>query len=396
MRYLRELAVDAHLMMFNNEISHFYPENDTWRIEKWRDFIHVLDIRNDPDDVFLKRRKFVKDQLRGYDIYIGCGYTPAYFYKTKMNLDIFVPYSGDVEGTRSIKLFDFLRHPKGAFLQYYSKLLQVKGIKGSKKILTMSFTAILKKKLEEMKVKHEIVSVPMVYNLENLNIPKITHNRKLNEIQKVIKSSDMVIFSQSRQIWKTLYTEIHRMVGGKKNHLLIIGFAEYLKQSTLKKPLLVLVEYGIDVENSKTLIRDLRIENNVLWVPLMPRKEIMLLLNYADFGADQFGGGFWGGSGWEILSQGKPLFNYLSVSDEEYKKFTGHYPPPILNVRTSEEIRDHLLNFENNKDYYMDIGKQSQEWFNKYNGIGLAKKYKYIIECLYNGIEVDPDILYGE
>ncbi len=169
----------------------------------------------------------------------------------------------------------------------------------------------------------------------------------------------------------------------KKNDVLIEGFALYAKSTNLRKPLLVLLGYGPDVENSKLLISRLGITDQVLWLPRMPRKKLMKLLEYANIGADQFASGFWGGTGREILSRGKPLLNYVGTSDQEYRRISGHEMPFVLRAQTPGEVCGRLLDFERNRDDYARAGKKNKEWFDKYFGIGLAEMYKQIIENIY-------------
>ena len=90
-----------------------------------------------------------------------------------------------------------------------------------------------------------------------------------------------------------------------------------------------------------------------------------------------------GGTGWEFMSKGIPFFQYVKQSPSDYKINTGHPFPEIINVNTAEEIQKHLLKFEQNPEFYKELGKNLQNWFNKYGGLGLAKKYKNLIEELY-------------
>ena len=50
MRYLRDLGVDAHLFLYRNDgigsLDHFKPENDSFEIDKWNNYIHNSDFDN--------------------------------------------------------------------------------------------------------------------------------------------------------------------------------------------------------------------------------------------------------------------------------------------------------------------------------------------------------------
>ena len=51
MRYLRDLGVDAHLLLYSNEgiegnNIHYSPEYDTFHFNKWKVYIHRLPVMN--------------------------------------------------------------------------------------------------------------------------------------------------------------------------------------------------------------------------------------------------------------------------------------------------------------------------------------------------------------
>lgn len=381
MRYLRVLGVDAYLLMFRNEHDIFLPENDTWEIEKWKPYIKTLDLHNNIYRWARVKPAHIREQFRGYDFYIGCGLAPAYFARAGMNLDIFTPYSYGIE---FINDSDFkLKHPRDSLYKRYARFYMEKGIKKSGVVITLQqhFFRDYKNVFKRLKIKTVPSTVPMIYNLkESGDTGPDATDGELKKYIDMFRENDLIVFSHSRQLWKDLppkYTNVHP---GKKNNVLFEGFSRYVKATGLKKPLLVLLEYGPDVENSKALISRLGITSRVLWLPRMPRKKLMKLLEYADIGADQFGNGFWGGTGREILSRGKPLMNYIRTSDGEYKTITGHEMPFVLRAETPEEVCGRFLDFERNRENYVRAGQRNKEWFDKYFGIGLAEMYKQIIE----------------
>ena len=135
------------------------------------------------------------------------------------------------------------------------------------------------------------------------------------QINKMI-SSNLVVFSHVSHIWKT-HPTIHITENlGKRNNILIEGFASYLESPrSCNNALLCLFEYGEDFKDSKKLIKNLNIENNVIWYPLLSRKELRALLQFVDIGGSEFSGQFWGGCGWEFITSGVPMLHYLA--DEE-------------------------------------------------------------------------------
>lgn len=389
MRYLRVLGVDAYLLMYRNEHDLFQPGNDTWEIEKWQPYIKKLDLYNNEWKWLKVKPNEINEKIQGYDIYIGCGVTPAYFHKAKRKLDIFTPYSGGIEFINTA-IFD-PKHPRSSLQKLYVRRFQEKGIKNTWVVTTVqpfffrNFNNIYKK----LKIKPIPFPIPLLFNLEETDHLQLEQDEDLSKYLHIFKKKDLVVHSHSRQMWKTLPHYYKNPLSGKKrleakrNDILIEGFALYVKAAKYKEPLLVLAEYGEDVENSKSLISRLGITHHVLWLPRMPRKKLMKMLEYVDIGADQFANSYWGGTGMEILSMGKPLMNHVAISDEKYKEITGHELPFVLRAHSPEEVCGHLLDFEKNRDYYIEAGKKNKDWFDKYIGIGLTKKFKQIIEYLY-------------
>jgi len=108
----------------------------------------------------------------------------------------------------------------------------------------------------------------------------------------------------------------------------------------------------------------------------------MYLLRHCDIGVGEFikdNGAIWGGTGWEVLASGKPLLQSMNFTNEEYQKTFGHEPPPILDAKSPEDITAQLIDMYRNRDKMRTIAKKSGEWFDKFNGIGLAKKWLELI-----------------
>ena len=117
----------------------------------------------------------------------------------------------------------------------------------------------------------------------------------------------------------------------KNNDWLIKGFSAYLEISK-KNPILILFEYGIDYQNTKSLIHDLGIQDNIYWLPLMKRKEIMEVIKACDVGIGEFyeDNITMGSTGYEILTQAKPLIQGPLNSNDFTEITKIPRPPGIL------------------------------------------------------------------
>ena len=385
LRYFHDLEMDATLFLFKNEQAHFFPENDTWEMSKWEKHIIQTDLYNgftkkNASLLYVSKSK-VKKMFEPYDFLIGCGSSPIYIHRAGLKLDLFVPYASGVE-------YSFLNKNSISKMlgSGISKLLQVRAI--SKSVLySVSFEKETINKLKKLKQDILPLGMPMLYNNEK----PISHSKYLNDIIDILNKHKLVVFSHVSHIWKNIPKEWRNSY--TRNDVLIISFSKYLKHRKTEKPLLVLLEYGPDVIYSKQLIKELNIEEHVLWLKLMSRKEIMVLLNYVDIGAGKLGGlTIWGGVGWEFLSKGVPFFWNLKVTNTEYTELTSNPMPKIFKDTSEFDITNHLLCFEKNPDKYKKIGNDLKIWFEKYGGIGLAKIWRDNILRIYQEKQINETI----
>jgi hypothetical protein len=391
MRYFHDLGVDAHLLLYTNDgagsLSHFGPEADTWEVEKWRPYIHQTAITNGyaallphPGGRTLPpTRRYLNQLFSDYDRIVGCGIAPALLNRIGRQIDIFYPYGTGVEfvgsmpDRRALRSRSYYRRA----LTRYVKRKQVQGLARARHCFNAEMS-LTKQTFDEIGVPFEPLAIPMVYNREQgsaLNASAIT-----SEALVRIASSNFSILSHSRLMWvyDCQYSPEVWDKRSKHNDWLLTGFSQFLKVTNETSPLLVLFEYGPDIVQTKALCDDLGISEHVLWLPKLPRKEILLLLNHVDVGVGEFSTDrrtIWGGTGWEVLASGKPLLQSLNFTEGEYVENFGHPPPPILHVDSSDTIREHLCHASEAPSELQRVGDQSKKWFNEHNGIRLAVRW---------------------
>ena len=366
MRYLRDAGVDAELLLFADEINHFLPENDTWDIEKWKPYIKQTKISGGALGQYFKMSAAdIRKEFEGYDYYIGCGFTPAYFYKAGMKLDLFTPYCVGIEYTYRITKTKPVHYLKEKIEAYY----QVKGLKLNTKFVgTIDEESRLK--AEKIGVKTRSLPLLMIYNKEQANGDDEFLSatiQKFNQHYPVF-FSHVSHFPKGSRTWEI-----------KRNDILIKGFADFAKQ-TDANPLLVLFSYGDAVEDSKQLIAELGITDKVKWLPVMSRKKIMRLLEHVHFGGGEFGGAVWGGTGWEFMAKGVPFFQYVDMPDSVFEANTGMKMPPFFNTNNSAEISRLLQTYTSDKAKLTANGQALKAWFDKEAGQELANSYINILK----------------
>lgn len=396
LRYFRDLGVDAWLLPYATDgqgnLSHFSPGADTWNPDRWGDFIRPLDVPNTSQALlggggtYWSRRARAKlyATLEPYTHFIGSGVAPALFHTLGRQLDIYFPYGTGIEFYGDIE-FDRFRH--SSLVRRCShgivRHLQRQGILSSRHCLNAEMS-LTKASFDRIGKRFERLAIPAVYNAEPL--PDVAPAGLADALAR-FRASDLSLFCCARLLWVRDHRFSDRTWQSftKNSDWMFRALADFLGRHPRSRPLLGVVEYGPDVEASKDLVHELGLQDHVLWLPTMPRREIMMLLDAADVGIGEFytdPGVIWGGTGWEILAAGRPLLQRFNFSPEGFEAEFGHRPPPILDVSSVPGMVAHLEALYSDPVGRQRIGWQSLEWFNKFNGIGMARRW---LACLERG-----------
>ncbi|MCH8903686.1 MAG: glycosyltransferase [Bacteroidetes bacterium] len=389
MRYLRGFDVDADLLLFDKEIDHFSPDTDSVNVEDYEKHIKQLSWGG-YRSFFTTSKQKIRAAIEDYDVIIGCGFAPAFFQKIRRKLDIFLPYGSDmlyypyakfIFSTPSLRIFS------NTILARY----QTKGIRNCKvKILSTIkdyYYSVNKFGTDFLGLQSPLVYLPDFEALDFKNMNGFEYKDQFDELRA---KNDVMIFNHSRQIWKTFKGDI---VAGKGNDKLIKGFARYLKEAK-KSAVLILFEKGVDVKYSKQLIGELGIDDHVKWMPKMPRKNLLYGLQMADFAVDTMNAGGIGGSGYEAMILGTPLFNSIPWGQDEYDKLLlGKPVPPVIEASTEDHIYENLLRNEKEPEFYKEKGLKGKQWIYDYRGSGLVEKWIHLIEDIYHKREINEQAL---
>jgi hypothetical protein len=395
-RYLRDDDIDAHLYIMQNTQNHFLPQNDTFKDIETYNWIHNFPIKNKLQYYLGTYRKEVYKTFKDYDLVIACGYSLSFLKSSGIDVDIFIPYGSDLRTSpflqsakeqylsTSIKLY-----PKTFIKRFFFKKIKffhMKAVKEAAVILVYAPIKIMQDPLKKLNVNSINEQMPMLYNKENINKISIRKYLDINKITK-LEESKFVVFNHSRQAWATnnnKLNDFNKYLGIKRNDRVIKAFAKFVNSTKLTNPLLVLFKYGPDIKQSKNLIQDLGIEKYTIWLPVTPRKVILMLLKkYATFGTDQYRENIsdgLSGTAFEVLDSGVPLMGHHSHQDLPENKW--YLESPIIDVLTEDDIYEVFKDYENNQSKYNEIGIKSKEWFDENLGQGLADKYIKMIKLM--------------
>ena len=409
MRYFLDLGVDVDLLLLADDgigsLTHFRPSSDTWYIKKYKKHIKHLNapnrfvsiIGNDFPWIIYFWLKYlvnffssqknvtifyppnynkIKKLLSNYQIIIGSGITPSLLLKLNIKLDLFYPYSMGIELVQehetdvTLKLRNYIRK----YITSIVRDIQILGIQKSKKTICVDggTTEII---FNNIGVIPKIMGFPLVYKeTRPTQIPK-----KISNILFKLSTYDVSFISHTRHEYinhnRANQLE-YDLLYSKHNDWIILAFSEYIKKNKNINTVLVLSDYGNDVLYSKQLINKLDINHNIMWIPKMNRKEILEIITSCDVGLGEFyqtKKTLWGGCGLEIMACGKPLIHAFKFKDYEFKNAYGYPPPPICVANSQRSLFDWFQKLGNSEDLRQNIAKATLDWFNKYNGINLAK-----------------------
>lgn len=395
LRFFREAGVDAHLFLYHNDgadtFSHFAPSNMTADIERWNKHISRLPA----SDYFLTllpspvswlyffmlkllanfglvseppapiRAKPVRKALDGFDRYLGFGVAPGMFLRLRMHLDIFIPYSTGVEYVEGTPLLRFREMAVGRliakFFFFPARAVQVWGLRRVRSIV-LSADRFATEVLDELHLNYTVAPLPFTY-IEPLKNPNLNGDLLPEAFLRFRSSRDIIFLSSVRHYWDL-----------KRNDFFLRGFAEAIRDMPVRSVGLVLMEYGHDVNRSKALLEELDIADRVLWIQKSSWLEAIEISRHSDVVVGQFdlGGTIWGNAGWEALALGKPLLQGFYWNEGEFQAFFGLPEPPILPVKSSEDIVRHTLELTLDSALRKKRGFDTLAWYRRHHGESAA------------------------
>lgn len=354
-RHVRERGVDAHLLLLNNESTHFHPSYDTFDLE-YQSYTHTVDW-GDPLQFSRVQRERVSADLAPFDVLVACGAVPAFAHKAGREVDVFVPYGSDILELPFYRLAPPRRRAISSLWEFPHA--QREGLRSTRYIGgagTPQFEEVFDRLgADAARVR---VPIPPVYETDfNASVIERWYGRSnwFFEFDRIRKSSDLVLFHHARHIWHSHATP----VSYKGNDKLIRGFASFLAKHQDVRPALICIEYGIDVNASKRLAAELGVDKYIHWFPMMARKELMIGVSLCDISCGEFSVSWnFGGTIVEALTMGKPLLHYRNDAMYPEEELF-----PIMNAHTAEDIEQGLSAYVRDPEHHQRIGLQSREWF---------------------------------
>jgi glycosyltransferase involved in cell wall biosynthesis len=280
-RYLMDYGYRPELLLFEHELDHFLPTQDTYdhdasgytKTLAWGSY----------KSLFLKPTHTIRSTIAAYDFLIGSRLAPAYFAKVNLSLDIFIPTGGDL---CSLPFFNGLA-PKRLLQYLLVSRLQRNGIASANALLWDLTNPVVENALKKIRLPADRIlsGIPLLY-LPDFSRPKLlanaAHSSYAEKFNVIRSQSDLMIFHHIRHVWLDQSIARAGQLHAKSNDILMRAFALLVKDHPEIQSTLVMFEYGPDVASSKLLCDQLGISNRVAWMPLMGRKELMYGLSLSD------------------------------------------------------------------------------------------------------------------
>lgn len=354
-RYLLDEKHEVTFFLFD-EFEHFLPEADTFEdINKYK----IINLGWNFDTFRSVSGKTIKNLLSAFSYLIGTDVAPAYLFKAGLKLDIYFPHGSDLY---EYPFFKYRNTPPQLWeipANIISKA-QFIGIQEASVVSLDPSDEVYEKPYEQIRTKSKarISSPPFLYFKQYTeDYPKLS---SLNESLKILrKQYEFIVFQQISQDWSMRGT--YKI--DKGNNHLINGFADYLKQDPKysKDSVLILMEYGGDVEKSKQLIKDLDIEKNVIWFKKMNRKDLMAVIYYSDICVGELGYREWYSysSIMEFMAMKKPLIHHRG---DNFYKAKGLDLYPMVDAKNAEQVSNTFVDYRKSKQKYVEMGVLANNW----------------------------------
>jgi hypothetical protein len=360
MRYLNDLGIDTHLLLLGPLDGHADPENDTFDRQY---FDKIIKTGWANKSLLRLRNKEINSILDNYDFIIGGDYSPALFYRIKRKLDIFQPHGTDLFTYPFAKLNGISKRTVGEWILGF---WQRKGIKNYTKYLLFELTNDENEKyvnyFKNPGFKRIYKTPPFVYDTQYhpTSVSNFSEtNQKVKLLRTYKEQGYTILFHHCQQQWAN---PVHYLFN-KGNNKIIEGIKLFTKQSPSGKLKVVFIERGTDVETSKALINKLGLNDYFIWFPVMPRKEIMACLAYADLGIGEIEHSWFTYSVvTEFMAMGIPIMHNCDLN---YYKKVHQTIYPMYPVDSAESISETIKQYFHDPGPFKDSGGKAHDWWKK-------------------------------
>lgn len=200
------------------------------------------------------------------------------------------------------------------------------------------------------------------------------------KVQPLAENNKLIILCGSRVVYRPDHNLALSAMDFKGTDVLLKGFALYCRRGG--KGELRLPRKGQDLHAAIALISQLAIEERVRWLDEMPLSSFYKEMTAADLVCDQFGSSYPGMVTTDAYALGRPVMAKLRP-----EIFSQRFPEslPGFNAETPEQIADHLMTMEKDRNVLADMGCKSRAYADAYlSPESMAKQLLDKLHCVGN------------
>lgn len=190
---------------------------------------------------------------------------------------------------------------------------------------------------------------------------------------KMKYNADILLFCPIRHDWDVKGTDVH------------LRAFPLIRKRINKRIVLLLVNWGQDLEKSRLLLKDQNCENDVLWLNPLCRLAMIQHMQAADVVLDQMALPHFGATAPQSLAVGAPV---IMSYEPDSTAWLFKDAPPILSAHNPNEIALAVLQ-ACDPQWKKEYKEQAMQWFRKFHHIDIAVKqqldvYKRVVKMKGN------------
>jgi len=354
-RYLADEGHDVTLYLIN-EYAHFHPTADSYQPLNFK----LKEYSLKKTEIVTMSRAALKSEFGPYDYLMGIEYAPAIAMRIGKPLNVFYSAATDL----SHYPFSEYKYASGATWKTEEKYLadlQFYGIKYAHNISMNMAPMPIENALIKIGFKgHRFAALPYLYMQLWDNKEVLKASTLKSAFDEVRSRYDILIFHHIRHEWGEDTDEVHQ----KGNDKLLLALNNLKANSGSKRVGLITFDYGNSINKSKQLIKELNLEDNVVWFPVNKRRDYMYGISIADICVGQLHHNMITYTSFaEYVALKKPIIQWFKASEDERSKL------PFFAVSSQEELNEKLIYISTHIDDSTVTAKviESFNWLEKEN-----------------------------
>lgn len=360
-QYLRAAGADAHLLFYENEAGHFTPDADeiappdypqktlTWG--SYKQFMNPTIGRQ------------VRADIAPFDLLIGTRLAPAYMARfTGRPLDGFMPTGGDIWTVPHFSGYA----PKNLLKWAFVSRAQRKGIRDSRRIFMDKTNPVVEDLITPLFDAERRVEtgVPAIYAPAYQGEAwdrRLAHSSMKAQFESLRRDADVFLVHHVKHLWQPDTVAAFDPYQAKGNDRILHGLAQIRATQPGLRVTVLMCEYGPDVAATKALADELGVADMIAWIPLSPRREIMVAISMADAVIGEIARSWLTyGTVIEAMVQGTPV-----IHNRDDSFFAPRPLYPMYHATTAEDVAAAILRIARDPDEASAIGAAAQAWYDE-------------------------------